>query len=63
MFLYTYSIHDKFEKVNRKIKIGGKNMVFKGFSNGKPGLLKTENRNAAVRKDSGFRSIGKEGTV
>lgn|GEM_PF-3425273 len=38
-------------------------MEFKGFSNGKPGLLKTENRNAAVRKDSGFRSIGKEGTV
>ena len=63
MFLYTYSIHEKNEKVNRKIKKGGKNMEFKGFSNGKPGLLKTENRNAAVRKDSGFRSIGKEGTV
>ena len=63
MFLYTYSIHEKNEKVNRKIKKGGKNMEFKGFSIGKPGLLKTENRNAAVRKGSGFRSMGKEGTV
>ena len=38
-------------------------MEFKGFSNGKPGLLKTENRNAAAQKGSGFRSMGKEGTV
>ncbi len=38
-------------------------MEFKGFPKKKPMLLRTENRNAAVRKGSGFRSIGKEGTV
>lgn len=31
MFLYIYSIHDKFEKVNRKIKIGEKIWNSKDF--------------------------------